>query len=197
MVGITEEVLWRNPAPEKDPIVCIYVNFGERKRTEFEGSNKIRPAIGIESSLATCTTDSWGYLRLFHHEENWIFDFAFRHFNFVHDGTYSEVVNKSTLIETVPEWFKGVKVNFAENLLYSGAQHGAQGKRSTRRREDGKFRLERSQSDTRPLGTSPGVRYDRKSYRWSKPWAPLECDRETALLLSLAILSSASQSSMG
>lgn len=74
-------------------------------------------------------------------EHSDFFDFAFRHFNFVHDGTYSEVVNRSAPIETVPEWFKGVNVNFAENLLYSGTHDGPRGKRSTRGKEDDKIAI--------------------------------------------------------
>lgn len=69
------------------------------------------------------------------------FDFAFRHFNFVHDGTYSQAVNGSASIETVPVWFKGININFAENLIYSGAQDGSQGKRSTKGKEDDKIAI--------------------------------------------------------
>jgi acetoacetyl-CoA synthetase len=37
----------------------------------------------------------------------------------IHSGTYTRVVDPSASIESIPLWFEGVRVNFAENVLYS------------------------------------------------------------------------------
>ena len=50
---------------------------------------------------------------------------TFNHFPIAYTGTVpSPVVDESARIDTVPTWFKGVKLNFAENILYIGDKHG-------------------------------------------------------------------------
>lgn len=52
----------------------------------------------------------------------------------IHEGTYERVVDESVPISRLPRWFEGVRVSFAENLLWSpGASAGA---RATLRKED-------------------------------------------------------------
>lgn len=63
---------------------------------------------------------------------------AFRYMNLVHDGGYTQVVDESAPIDSVPEWFHGVFLNFAENLLYSGPSRATDGNRSTTGKEDSK-----------------------------------------------------------
>ncbi|KAF3770835.1 acetoacetate-CoA ligase [Cryphonectria parasitica EP155] len=43
----------------------------------------------------------------------------FSYSNFIHSGTYTRVVDESATIDTVPRWFEGVHLNFAENVLYT------------------------------------------------------------------------------
>ena len=35
----------------------------------------------------------------------------------LHSQTYEEVLDQSQPMETIPEWFRGARLNFAENLL--------------------------------------------------------------------------------
>ncbi|PYH87664.1 acetyl-CoA synthetase-like protein, partial [Aspergillus ellipticus CBS 707.79] len=46
-------------------------------------------------------------------------DFCWKYFPIVHEGTYSHVVDESARIDSNPDWFPGVRLNFAENLLFS------------------------------------------------------------------------------
>ena len=36
----------------------------------------------------------------------------------LHSQTYEEVLDQSQPMETIPEWFHGARLNFAENLLH-------------------------------------------------------------------------------
>ncbi|KAJ6017890.1 acetoacetate-CoA ligase [Penicillium sp. IBT 35674x] len=44
-----------------------------------------------------------------------LFDWA----NIIHEGVYSAVVDEAAPIDSVPRWFSGVRLNWAENILYS------------------------------------------------------------------------------
>lgn len=46
-------------------------------------------------------------------------DFCWKHFQIIHGGSYTRVVDESARMDSVPEWFAGVKVNFAENILFT------------------------------------------------------------------------------
>ncbi|KJR82982.1 acetoacetyl-CoA synthetase [Sporothrix schenckii 1099-18] len=39
--------------------------------------------------------------------------------NLIHEGTYRRVVDETLPIDAVPRWFDGVRLNFAENMLYT------------------------------------------------------------------------------
>lgn len=59
-------------------------------------------------------------------------DFCWKYFQLIHEGSYTQVVDESTRMDGVPEWFSGIKLNFAENLLFSRSAGDTTGK------EDGK-----------------------------------------------------------
>ncbi|KAK8065267.1 Acetoacetate-CoA ligase [Apiospora hydei] len=56
----------------------------------------------------------------------------------IYEGTYQRAVDESRPIDTVPRWFEGVRLNFAENLLWSRSRgdpsdhHGTVGKEDTK-----------------------------------------------------------------
>ena len=51
--------------------------------------------------------------------------FTFNYFPIVYSGKIpNPVVDENARIDTVPEWFKGVQLNFAENVLYVGDRYG-------------------------------------------------------------------------
>lgn len=66
-------------------------------------------------------------------------DLAFKYIDMIYSGTYSKVVDESARIDSIPSWFEGVKVNFAENVLYAHDRGTPSGKRSTRTKEDDKI----------------------------------------------------------
>lgn len=61
--------------------------------------------------------------------------------NIIHGGSYTQAVDESRPIDTVPIWFDGVTLNFAENVLFS-RQHGdGTGVHSTRHKEASKIAI--------------------------------------------------------
>ncbi|KAK0652032.1 hypothetical protein B0T16DRAFT_346126 [Cercophora newfieldiana] len=58
--------------------------------------------------------------------------------NFIHSGSYTSVVDEALPIDAIPQWFPGVTLNFAENMLFSRSPGGARG---TVGKEDGKIAL--------------------------------------------------------
>ncbi|KAJ5662562.1 AMP-dependent synthetase/ligase [Penicillium maclennaniae] len=46
-------------------------------------------------------------------------DFCWKYFQLIHEGSYTQVVDESVRMDGVPEWFSGIKLNFAENILFS------------------------------------------------------------------------------
>ncbi|KAI9373199.1 hypothetical protein BJX61DRAFT_398983 [Aspergillus egyptiacus] len=66
-------------------------------------------------------------------------DFAWKYFPVIHEGTYSTVVDESARIDSIPRWFEGVRLNFAENMLFT-AEKAADGSHfvTTTGKEDSK-----------------------------------------------------------
>lgn len=70
-----------------------------------------------------------------HRSDFWIS--AFKHFPIVYTGHIpTPCFDESARMDSIPRWFPGVQVNFAENILYSG---GPDGSRTTRGKEDTKL----------------------------------------------------------
>ncbi|KAK3684812.1 hypothetical protein B0T22DRAFT_199048 [Podospora appendiculata] len=60
--------------------------------------------------------------------------------NLIHGGSYTTVYDESRTIDTIPRWFEGVELNFAENVLFSrGAGSDSDpGQRTMAGKEDAK-----------------------------------------------------------
>ena len=46
-------------------------------------------------------------------------DFLFRYSNLIFEGSYRQAVDERARMDSIPRWFEGVRINFAENLLLS------------------------------------------------------------------------------
>ncbi|EHA52412.1 hypothetical protein MCOR27_008405 [Pyricularia oryzae] len=58
---------------------------------------------------------------------------------YIHEGTHDQVVDFDAPIDSVPRWFEGVRLNWAENTLYSRDRGSAPGTRSLTSKEDDKI----------------------------------------------------------
>ncbi|KAM0335683.1 hypothetical protein ACHAQA_000732 [Verticillium albo-atrum] len=66
-----------------------------------------------------------------------VFTFA----NIIHSGTATSIVDESAPIDAIPQWFPGIHLNFAENLLHTRTASDPQGHRGTKDKEDDKVAL--------------------------------------------------------
>ena len=66
------------------------------------------------------------------------YDFCWKYFDIIHEGSYTTVVNESARMDSIPTWFQGVRLNFAENVLLSTG-NGAAGGITKRGKEDDKI----------------------------------------------------------
>ncbi|KAL2760665.1 hypothetical protein ACRALDRAFT_1046183 [Sodiomyces alcalophilus JCM 7366] len=63
-----------------------------------------------------------------------VFDYA----NIIHTGSYTTVVDESAPIDSIPRWFQGVRLNWAENILYSRSSADPKDHHGTAGKEDAK-----------------------------------------------------------
>ncbi|KAH7165944.1 hypothetical protein EDB81DRAFT_268117 [Dactylonectria macrodidyma] len=58
--------------------------------------------------------------------------------NWIHEGSYTQVVDESIPVSQLPRWFAGVRLNWAENLLWTRPRRGTSGpgERCTLHKED-------------------------------------------------------------
>uniref|UniRef100_A0A093VJ03 Acetoacetyl-CoA synthetase n=1 Tax=Talaromyces marneffei PM1 TaxID=1077442 RepID=A0A093VJ03_TALMA len=61
----------------------------------------------------------------------------------IHEGNYTSIVDESAPIQTNPDWFSGVRINFAENILFSTPSYAdaKAGVRSIAGKEDSKIAI--------------------------------------------------------
>jgi acetoacetyl-CoA synthetase len=69
------------------------------------------------------------------------YDEVFKSSNLIHSGTYSRVVDEQAPIDSIPHWFEGVYLNWAENLLWTRSSGDPSGHRGKEGKEDDKIAL--------------------------------------------------------
>jgi len=69
-----------------------------------------------------------------HRSEFW--EELFQQYPIIHAGSYSRVVDENARMDSVPTWFEGVKVNFAENALFYPDPNNASKASTFRKRDD-------------------------------------------------------------
>jgi len=50
----------------------------------------------------------------------------------IHEGTYNQVIEPGVRMDHIPRWFCGVRLNFAENILFSNTTGGTEGKEDSK-----------------------------------------------------------------
>ncbi|KAL4902572.1 hypothetical protein BDW74DRAFT_186818 [Aspergillus multicolor] len=50
-------------------------------------------------------------------------DFSWKYFPILYEGSYTTVVDESARIDSIPSWFEGVRLNFAENMLFTAEKN--------------------------------------------------------------------------
>jgi len=123
--------LWEHPDPESTRMGHF--------RQQLEKSTGQKFSVSDLEPLYTLNTQSKNY-QTFHdmyqysiQNRSAFWSFCWNYFPLIHSGTYNKVVDESARMDSIPEWFSGIRLNFAENLLFSGVAGNKTGK------EDGKI----------------------------------------------------------
>jgi acetoacetyl-CoA synthetase len=72
-------------------------------------------------------------------KRNDFWNLTWQEIKLIHEGSYKQPVDLSARMDSIPHWFKGVRLNYAENMLYS--QGKSAGERSTVDKEDSKIAI--------------------------------------------------------
>ncbi|KAK4453670.1 hypothetical protein QBC34DRAFT_291347 [Podospora aff. communis PSN243] len=110
--------LWEHPSPESTQMYQFLQSLNQKYKLA------LRTFSDLHNYSITQRSAFWAH----------VFDSA----NFIHSGRYTSVVDETLPIDAVPQWFPGVELNFAENMLFYGL--GGE-KRGTKGKEDGKIAL--------------------------------------------------------
>lgn len=51
-------------------------------------------------------------------------EFCWNYFPVIHEGKYQQVTDPSARIDSIPDWFPGVRLNYAENVLFTAKYPG-------------------------------------------------------------------------
>ncbi|BAE55707.1 unnamed protein product [Aspergillus oryzae RIB40] len=80
--------------------------------------------------------------------------FCWDYFPIIYEGSYTTVVDELARIDSIPTWFEGIRLNFAENMLFTG-ERTPNGDRqiTTTNKEDGKIAL----TQIREGGSEPPI----------------------------------------
>ncbi|KAI1117272.1 acetoacetate-CoA ligase [Nemania sp. NC0429] len=69
------------------------------------------------------------------------YDELFKFGNIIHSGSYTRVVDESKPVDSIPRWFEGVHLNWAENVLWSRSSTDPSDHRGKKDKEDDKIAL--------------------------------------------------------
>ncbi|KAK7179561.1 hypothetical protein DPSP01_003644 [Paraphaeosphaeria sporulosa] len=115
----TPRKLWEHPSPKS---TAMY-KFMETANTKHNLTMRTYRDL-YDWSVGPSRTDFWNHM----------WDSA----GLIYSGTYTEVVNTNAPMDTIPYWFRGTRLNFAENILFS-ADGNDPSRTTTRNKEDSKI----------------------------------------------------------
>lgn len=91
--------LWEHPNPEATQMM------GFQRALERSTKQKFGSWFDMHDWALANKTAFWGSL--------------WKHLPIIHEGSYSKVVNECSRIDSIPRWFEGVSLNYAENVLFA------------------------------------------------------------------------------
>ncbi|KAG4429235.1 hypothetical protein IFR05_015284 [Cadophora sp. M221] len=107
--------LWRHPTPQNTNMWKFMEIINRKRGLSLKTFEKLYDYSITETS--SFWSDAWEELSI------------------IHIGSYTEVVDKSARMDSIPHWFRGIRLNLAENILYTLRQSTSE---STVGKEDDK-----------------------------------------------------------
>jgi acetoacetyl-CoA synthetase len=118
MASPTPRKLWEHPDPKSTRMWKFMIKANERYGLKLNTFNDL-----YEWSVGDTRTDFW--------------NLVWEEINLIHEGTYSKVVDTNARMDSIPKWFEGVRLNYAENMLFTRGTEST-GQRTTFEKEDNK-----------------------------------------------------------
>ena len=91
--------LWEHPDPQSTQMVKFMKQCNTKRNLNMKSFDDLN-AWSIGDSRTDFWQDLWDYVGL------------------IHEGEYSHILEPDVRMDRIPRWFRGIKLNFAENLLY-------------------------------------------------------------------------------
>ncbi|KAL6704484.1 hypothetical protein ACN47E_008113 [Coniothyrium glycines] len=113
--------LWQHPDPESTAMWKFMQQANQQQGLNMQNFRDL-----YNWSVGDSRTDFWQHL--------------WHSSGLVHEGSFTEVVDTSVPMDSIPHWFSGTRLNFAENILYS-ASPSDPSIRTTQNKEDAKIAL--------------------------------------------------------
>ncbi|KAH8732011.1 hypothetical protein GQ44DRAFT_767054 [Phaeosphaeriaceae sp. PMI808] len=117
----TPRKLWQHPNPESTEMWKFMQRANRTRGLNMQTFQEL-----YDWSVGDNRTDFW--------EDMWSTS------RLIYEGKYDKVVDTTLPMDSIPEWFQGTHLNFAENILYS-ASASDPGVRTTQHKEDSKIVL--------------------------------------------------------
>ncbi|TGO85645.1 hypothetical protein BPOR_0377g00140 [Botrytis porri] len=113
--------LWEHPNPKSTAMYKLMQEINQKHNLQIDNF-----------------WDLWQYSTT-HRAQFW--DQCFQYLNLIYSGSYTTVVDENAPIGSIPRWFSGVYMNFAENILYSRVPGHASSHGGTIGKEEDKIAL--------------------------------------------------------
>lgn len=108
--------IWEHPAPESTQMGHFQQDLEKSTGRKFDVSEDSPYKDPILSNFSQSFHDMYLY-SIKNRSAFW--EFCWKYFQLIHEGSYTKVFDESARMDSVPEWFTGIRLNFAENLLFS------------------------------------------------------------------------------
>ncbi|CAO2647179.1 Nn.00g081010.m01.CDS01 [Neocucurbitaria sp. VM-36] len=113
--------LWEHPNPKSTAMWKFMQDANQKRGLNMQTFREL-----YEWSVGDRRTDFW--------EDMWETS------GLIYEGSYTEIVDTSAPMDSIPHWFQGTYLNYAENILYSASSSNPS-VRTTEHKEDSKIAL--------------------------------------------------------
>jgi acetoacetyl-CoA synthetase len=126
--------LWEHPDPKSTEMYKFMQDVNKKHNLEIKVSDLLQR--DLNSDMRETFWELYQY-SITHRAQFW--DQCFQNLDLIYSGTYGKVVDENARMDSIPRWFEGVYMNFAENLLYKHSPGAPSTQRGTVGKEDNKI----------------------------------------------------------
>ena len=126
--------LWEHPNPKSTEMYRFMLEVNKKHDLQLEAC---RPPPNPSNANIPLQA-FWDLYQYSITKRSQFWDQAFQFLKLIYSGSYTKVVDEYARMDSIPRWFEGVHMNFAENLLYSRIPGAPSSRRGKVGKEDSK-----------------------------------------------------------